>query len=212
MKQKWLRILGGIHCAKPGTVDFYVNDNMGIFIPKEMMDITQVEHIHQGYEFVIPLKESFPYKVDNKILATEPRKIFPLNAKQPHQAVDNNISNEIVTIFFEAEFLQGLAESIYGVKRVNFVNSSFSYDDYLKSLLSAFTEEFNQKQGGYDFITQSIATQVGVYLLRMVENNCLAPREAKRYSNKKGINQAIEFIQKTTAETFPLKKSHRLLI
>lgn len=209
-----MKILGKMQSVKPDAIDVYVNDSMGIFIPREQIDYTEVEHIHRGYEFVIPLKAkpayeekaSFPYRVEDKTVMTERGKIFPFNPEQSHQAVDENYSDELLALFLETDFLEGLANSIYGVRQVNFVNYSFTHDVYLKNLLLTFIDEAKNRQGGYELITESIATQVGVYLLRRVKNSCPAPEEKKQYSNKKGINHAIEFIHDNYYRNFSLKE------
>ena len=48
-------------------------------------------------------------------------------------------------------------------------------------------DESRHQQGGHELITESIAMQLGVYLLRQLENNCPAPKEARYRPEKKGI-------------------------
>lgn len=205
MEQKWIEILGQMQPVKPGSVDAYANDVMGIFIPKEPMDFTEIAHIHRGYEFVISFNASSPYKVENKLLVTEPKKIFPFNPEQSHQAIKDT-GHELIAIFLDAEFLQGLAKSIHGVQKVSFMNSSHPYDAHLKNLLLTFIDESKQRQGGYNFIAQSIAVQTGICLLRGVKSNCSDPKENRHYSHKRGINQAIEFIHENYHRNFSLSE------
>ena len=68
----------------------------------------------------------------------------------------------------------------------------------------SFIEESRYKQDGYDLITQSIAIQVGVHILRGIKNNCSVLKREKRYSEKKGIKQAVEFIHENYQQNFSL--------
>lgn len=84
MQQKWLKILGRVQQVKPSAVETYTNDSMGIFIAREQIDYTEVEHVHRGYEFVMPLKakhayevkDKYPYRIEDKTVMTERPKVF----------------------------------------------------------------------------------------------------------------------------------------
>lgn len=183
---------------------------MGIFIPKVPFDFTDTEHVHKGYEFVISFGPNAPYKVENRYVITEHNKIFPFNLEQPHQAVDNSFGYNLLAFFLDADYLQGLADSIYGVRELSFYNRSFAYDAHLKNLLLTFIEESRDKQSGHELITQSIANQVGIYLLRNIKNNCPAAKEEKVYSQRRGINQAIEFLYENYRNDFSLNEIARV--
>ena len=206
VEQKWSKILGKMQHIEPGSVDIYVNDCMGIFITKEPFDFSEIQHIHKGYEFIIPYGPSAPYKVESSYVKMEQKKVFPFNVEQPHQAVDNSFDSRLLALFLDADYLRGLADSICRVRQLSFYNQSFAYGAYLKSLLLAFIEESRNKQSGHDLITQSIANQVGVYLLRNIRNNCSALKDEKRYSQKNNINQAIEFIYENYWKNFSLNE------
>lgn len=189
----------------PGAVDAYANDCMGMFIPTAAFDFMDVEHVHRGYEFVIPFRQSSPYKVEKKLVATEQKKIFPFNPEQSHRAM-RETSTELVAVFLETDFLQSLAKSIYGKQSVSFVNRSHTYSSNLKNLLFSFMDELKHKQAGCDFITQSIAVQAGIRLLRELQSNCSTGNGDKRYSHKKGINAAVEFIHENYRQDFTLNE------
>lgn len=186
------------------SFDTYANDSMGIFIPSQPIDSGEVEHVPQDYGFIIPISPNCPCKVENKLSITEGRKVFTFNPEQFHATVDASSIHKFLAIFLETCFLQDLSESIYGDREVNLGNYSFPYNAHLRELLLNFIEESRQKQGGYDFLTQSIAIQVGVYLLRRSKYDCPVLKEEKHYSNKKGIDRSIEFIHENYRRNFSL--------
>lgn len=204
MEQKWRKILGHMQPLKPGAVDIYVTDAMGVFLPREPIDLSEVEHVHRGYEFVIPFGPGGPYRVENKTVLTEHAKIFPFNPEQSHRSVEGTFSHELIALFLDTDFLQGLAESIYNTKEVLFYNRNFPYDAHLQNLLRIFIEESKQQQGGYDLMCQSIATQVGVYILRRVQGNCPSLSEEKYYSERKSVALAVEFMNENYRSNFSL--------
>lgn len=205
-----MKILGKMQSIEPGSVDVSVNDCMGIFIPKKPFDFSDTEHVHKGYEFVISFGPDAPYKVENRYVITEHKKIFPFNPEQSHQAVDSNYGYNLLAFFLDTDYLQGLADSIYGARELSFYNQSFAYDARLKNLLSTFIEESRNKQGGHDLITQSIANQLGIYLLRNIKSNCPAAKEERYYSQKRSINQAIEFLYENYRNNFSLNEIARV--
>ncbi|MBE0447452.1 MAG: helix-turn-helix transcriptional regulator [Actinobacteria bacterium] len=201
-----MKILGKMQPIEPGSVDVAVNDCMGIFIPKAPFDLTDMEHVRKGYEFVISFGPNAPYKVENRYVITEHNKIFPFNPEQSHQAVGDSFGYNLLAFFLDTDYLQGLADSIYWARELSFYNRSFAYDAHLKNLLLTFIEESRNKQGGHDLITQSIANQVGVYLLRNIKNNCPVAKEERYYSQRHSINQAIEFLYEDCQNDFSLNE------
>jgi AraC family transcriptional regulator len=204
MEQKWKKILGHMQPLKPGAVDTYVTDVMGVFLPREPIDFSEVDHVHLGYEFVIPFGPGGPYRVESKTVLTEHAKILPFNPEQSHRLVEGTFSHELIALFLDTDFLQGLAGSIYNTKEVLFYNRNFPYDAYLQNLLRIFIEESRQQLVGHDLICQSIATQVGAYILRHVQGNCPSPREGKHYSERKNIASAIDFMHENLSNSFTL--------
>lgn len=209
MEQKWLKILGRMQRLEPGSVDAYVSDAMGIFIPRVPLTFADTEHVHRGYEFVIPFGPDAPYKVESKIVATEHCKIFPFNPEQPHQAVDETFNYNLLALFFSVDFMQSLAGSIYKTPEVSFCNRSYPYGALLQNLLQAFIEEAMYKQEGYDFITQSIATQVGIHILRGLADKRAIPDKQKHYPQKRSIILAMEFIHENYRQNFSLDEVAR---
>ncbi len=210
MNQRWRRILGQVNPVNPGAIDVYLVDTMGVIIKKESAGFPMGVHIHGGYEFLIPHSPTSHYKVEGNRLIVEQSRIFPFNPEQAHSIIGENADCRISSLLLEADFMRGLASSIYNISNVCFENVSLPYDAHLKGLLQAFTEEVRRGQGGHEFITQSLATQVGVHLLRTMPNNCPISEERKCLYHRKGINQAIEFIHENFNREFSLDDIARI--
>ncbi len=206
MEKRWIEILGQLQPISPSTVDAFVTDSMGVFITKQPMNFNEVEHIHRGYEFIIPFGATATYKFHKKTVKLEYNKILPVNFEQPHIAVDENSINTLIALFLDVQFLNNIAKSISISNTVDlsFENISYGYDAYLQNMLTDFVNELKFKQCGYTLITQSIAIQVGVYLLRHLKSNCLLPVNERYYAEKKPIARAIDYIHANYQTAFSL--------
>ncbi len=194
MEQHWKVMLGQLQPISPSTVEAYVTESMGVFITKQSMNFSKVEHIHRGYEFVIPFGPTTTYKLNKKTVNMEYNKILPINPEQPHIATEESSIKTLIALFLDAHFLNNIAKSISGTTKVSFENINYAYDAYLQNLLTDFINELKLKQCGHKLITESIAIQVGVYLLRHLKSNCLFPVKERSYMEKKPIARAIDYI------------------
>ncbi|SDG57392.1 AraC family transcriptional regulator [Desulfosporosinus hippei] len=204
MEKRWIEILGQLQPISPSTVDAFVTDSMGVFITKKPMNFNEVEHIHRGYEFIIPFGATTTYKFHKKTVKLEYNKILPVNCEQPHIAVDETSINTLIALFLDVQFLNNIAKSIFNTMELSFENISYAYDAYLQNMLTDFVNELKFKQSGYNLITQSIAIQVGVYLLRHLKSNCLLPVNERSYAEKKPIARAIDYIHANYQTAFSL--------
>ncbi|PKM77157.1 MAG: hypothetical protein CVU90_08375 [Firmicutes bacterium HGW-Firmicutes-15] len=204
MEQRWKEILGQLQPISPSTVDAFVTDSMGVFITKQPMKFNEVEHIHQGYEFIIPFGPTTTYKLQKKTVKTEYNKILPVNPGQPHIAVDETSITTLMALFIDVQFLNNIAKSVSNTTELSFENISYAYDAYLQNILTDFINELKFKQCGHNLITQSIAIQVGVYLLRHFKSNCLLPVNERYYAEKKPIARARDYIHANYQTSFSL--------
>lgn len=195
LEKRWIEILGQLQPISPSTVDAFVTDSMGVFITKQPMNFNEVVHIHRGYEFIIPFgATTATYKFHKKTVQLEYNKILPVNFEQPHIAVDETSINTLIALFLDVQFLNNLAKSISKTVELSFENISYAYDAYLQNMLTDFVNELKFKQSGYNLITQGIAIQVGVYLLRHLKSNCLLQVNERYHADKKPIARAIDYI------------------
>ena len=204
MEKRWIGILGQLQPISPSTVDAFVTDSMGVFITKQPMNFNEVEHIHRGYEFIIPFGPKTTYNLHKKTVEIEYNKILPVNPEQPHIAVDETSINTLIALFLDVQFLKNIAKSVSNTVELSFENISYAFDVYLQNMLTDFVNELKYKQSGYNLITQSIAIQVGVYLLRHLKSNCLFPGNERYYAEKKPIARAIDYIHANYQTAFSL--------
>lgn len=204
LELRWKGILGQLQPLGQNTVDAYLTENMGVFITKQPMSFNEVEHIHRGFEFIIPSGPASAYKLQTKTVRTEHHKILPFNPEQPHIALDDTPITTLVALFFDVQFLNNIAKSIAKTADLSFANMNFEYDAHLKNILHEFIKELKFKQSGYDLITQSIAIEAGVYLLRRLRSNCLLKVAERHYAENKTIARAIDFMHANYQTGFSL--------
>lgn len=194
MEHRWKEILGQLQPIDQKSVEAYLAEDMGVFITKQPMKFHEVEHIHRGFEFIIPSGPVSVFRLSTKTVRMEHQKILPFNPEQPHIAVEDTPINSLVALFFDVQFFNNIAKSVANTSELSFANMSFEYDVYLQNLLHEFVKELKFKQSGYELITQSIAIEAGVHLIRRLRSNCLLPAAERHYAEKTPIARAIEFM------------------
>lgn len=98
--------------------------------------------------------------------------MLPINAEQGH-SVEGDAPIEVggyLALFMEKQFLQDMANALYGRADVYFRNTEFALDWEMHNLLRSFMNEAFNRQQGYDFILHSITLQLAVNFLRKVES------------------------------------------
>lgn len=204
MEQKWQGIVGRIQPLPPGGVHHYLTGNAGVFVINESMDFTQFDHRHQGYEFIVPAGPSMPYLVEDRTLMTEHSQLFPFNPGQPHRAVEGTTCPGLLAIFFETGFLRGLADSVADTQEVLFRSHNLPFDAGMRRLVNEFILEMKLRQPGHALAAESIAIQMGIHLLRHASAGPPVKLDDRHLSDRRVVNEAIDFIQANYARNFSL--------
>ncbi len=204
LQKRWEQTIGRIQPLPPGGVHHYLTADTGVFVINEAMDFTGFDHRHQGYEFIVPSGASMPYLVEDRALMTEHNQLFPFNPGQPHRAVDGTTCPGLLAIFFGTGFLRELAGSVADTQEVLFRSLSLPFDAGMRRLVNDFIQEMKLQQPGHDLAVESIAIQMGIRLLRHAAAGLPVYGDAGRISDRKVINEAIDFIHANYARNFSL--------
>ncbi len=162
------------------------------------------------YHFVMPRIDVPSFYVDGKcitipkntILATNPdqkMKVLPLDKQYGN-------SNEIkfTCMFIEKRRLQELAKSELGRSDLLFRNNVSHYSNHLVSFISRFETESSNKQFGYRFILDCLSTEITIQLIRELMNHVPDIQGLKKYSTRKDINAAIDYMWENMSMEFSL--------
>lgn len=183
------------------------SSDFAIFKPRFFVE---GENQFDCYHFVIPMIDVPSFYTDgrcitipkNTILATNPGqrlKVSPFNFKY-------SSSNEVkfICMFIETHRMQELVKFESGKAELLFHNSICHYSNHLVSLISRFETESANKQFGYRFIVDCLSTEITIQLIRELKSDVPGIQGLKKYSDRKDINSAIDYLWENTNLEFSL--------
>jgi AraC family transcriptional regulator len=195
------KIVTQIRMTPTKETEVYPSDKLVIFRPDTLIE---QETSFDSYHFVIPSSPMPSLIVDKKVYNVRPGTMFLTNPDQSLAVSKQREVSKYTAVFMDKEFFQSLNNSLYTNPRLNFINGNMDLDSNLLFHLQQLIKEAQIKQSGYKFMIDSLATQVGISLLRNI-NGDLTPREYSYCINKVSINRAIEYIMENSNNDFSME-------
>lgn len=169
------------------------------------VDIEPGMHDHESYEFVLPITTMPQAKVGKKRLYYEPNKVYPINSGQSHGVNDLMTGIKLISIMVDQTLMNDLFYSIIGKKGLSIGDNPFSLDAELRLLIHTFVKESQTRQVGYDFVLQSLRTQILIKLIRNCNSTLSSSIETRQpILTKNRINRVIEMIRECYNRDFSL--------
>ncbi|AOY76527.1 helix-turn-helix domain-containing protein [Clostridium formicaceticum] len=196
-------LLGEMPMPASETVDAYMGDQMAVVIPKTDV-YTEGLHIHGGYQFMMPFTTSCLFKVEKRTIIIEPNKFFPFNPEQTHWIADKSTNLRTLSMFIDKEYLHETSDSVYDRKNIFFENYNAKLDANTQNLIRMFVEEARNRQTGYNFILESLSTNITINLLRQMKSNLLSVTN-RQFIERESIKKAIDFLWDNYKESFSLQ-------
>jgi len=182
----------------------------------DQMTIIQTNHVFPEvgcfdcYQFVLPLASFPPVQVEKSKHKFQKNHIFPVNPGQYHQVLKPHNNDLYIPIFIDREYLQQICLTIFGKTDAIFINENHKPSKLLSHLLHTFIKESEDRQAGYDFVLNTLQTQIIVMLLRELKSNLPAEINRRQYSDVKGIRRAIDFMTEHCTENLSLEDMAQL--
>jgi AraC family transcriptional regulator len=174
--------------------DMHVGASMVIFMSKSYISLPVGTHVHSSYEFIIPQAPMPISIIGKKLFNFELNKLYPINCDQLHGPIEQLPASKFITFQLKKQFIQDMSNQVYGKSQLQFRNTSYKCSSELQALLRAFVEESSNRQAGYNFIIESLSTQIAIYVLRQIKHNIAEPLNEYIYSERDNINRAIDFL------------------
>lgn len=182
------------------------NQNYSIIKSKKPMPYQDIadKHIHNNYEFTIPLYHNYSVLIENKKFTLPRRNIFPTNPGQIHSLAGIAHQHMIIAIQVSQNSLEELAFIIFGERNVVFQNISVPIDLHMEYLIDMFIYESNNKQSGSEFILDNLCSLLGVKILRTLNSNLCLREQLSNNIVKKDIYRAIDYLHANFNQDFSL--------
>ena len=201
------RICTEIKSLTSNIPDTFGNSDLAVFKPRFFVE---GENQFDCYHFVMPRVEVPSFYADNKEINIQKNTVLPTNPGQllrvsPINKIYSN-SNEIkfICMFIEPRKLKELTKEVYNKADLLFFNDTSFLSSNLFSLVTKFETESCNKQFGYQFILDSLTMEISINLIRELRSNMPEVRGLRKYSARKEINIAIDFLWENYFSEFSL--------
>lgn len=203
-------LLTGKPLSYPGIkekIEFFKGKGITIVTAKDVVEFPEeATHAHSSYEFVFPLITLESAWVGSKRMSLEQNRLTPINPEQDHGPARRSSSCSLLSVEIEKDTLAELAHAVYGKSEVHFKNESYIYDLTLRNYINSFMEECRNKQTGSEFILQSLAVQIMVYMFRNINSNLSLDLRQRNYCAKDNINKAIDYFMEYYNKEYSLEE------
>ena len=200
------RILGEINGLTNDIPETFGNSNLAVFKPRFFVE---GENQFDCYHFVIPRVEVPPFFADSKEIRIHKNSVLPTNPGQRLKATPNELdggSNDIkfICMFIDSRKLKEFAKEAFNKADLLFYNDTCYISNSLLNLVSKFETEFCNKQFGSRFILDSLSTEISINLIRELKTNMPNFPGLRKYTARKEINTAIDFLWENDSIEFSL--------
>ncbi len=175
------------------------------------------ENLFDCYHFAIPKVEVHSFFIDNKEINLPQNTIVPTNPGQKlmvspiNEKYNKSNGIKFICMFIETQKLQELSKAEFNRSDLLFKNNISYLNNNISDLISKFEFECKYKQFGYQFILDCLSIEIGVNMLRELKNNMTDLHGFRRYSARKEINIAIDYLWENVHMEFSLNKLCRVV-
>ena len=156
------------------------------------------------YKFLIPSRNMPVAVVEKKKYFLEQKKIFPVNPDQVHLFAQEKSVETFFPVFIQKKYMEEYSHMLSGRSEIFYNNSAIGMDSHINSLVFQFIEEAQNKQHGYEFILQSLNTQIIIFLLRNMRSNLSFDSHSKEYCDERIVKSTEEFLRSHMCSDFSL--------
>ncbi|HHW31276.1 MAG TPA: helix-turn-helix transcriptional regulator [Clostridiaceae bacterium] len=193
------------------SVDTFVNSDLCIIATKPTIDFpVKDSHTHYSYEFIIP-HSPIPYlSIENKCFSANEASIFPINSGQAHGPHDRMINRSMTVLQVDNNSLNDISYSIFKKLNPCFKHGNYPVTNELKSLIELFIEEYRNNHSSRGFILKNLSIQIMEQLLKQIENNFSSLSLSSYKTDKKYIDNAIEYLRYQYDKDYSLEEAARV--
>lgn len=186
-------LVGDITAEDLRYVDYYVSDNLGLYIPSVgfCQYAIRPQHVHPGYSFVLffsPEQKVVPVEIDVK---PDHYLVVAMSPDVPHEEEMSDTFNRYIAVFISRELYENLYAEYSQVPPGRYLWNQFLVHHDIMFLLKKFMAEYENKQPGSAQALEAMAVLITHQFIRSLLNIKL-PLDfiTERFE----IEQVIEYI------------------
>ncbi len=186
------RILNDMPQRPEDKCEFYSTDSIAFF---KAYDVFPGPAEFDKYEFVIP-SSAFPVLyVDKREFYVEKNTLMPVNPGQSHGARSHYSVPCYIPIFIDKSLVNQVASQIFNISEAFFENGTYRISPHLINSINQFMYESKHKQLGYEFVLDSLTTQIIISILRQTDSNLPAYKLDNHYRDTNCVKRVMEFLR-----------------
>ena len=188
-----------------GPIEAFTGRGMIILSQKYSFDMPKGTHHHSSYEFLIPLSDTSYTSLENRHVAFDTGKLFPINSEQSHGFYKPMENCHIFAFQIDKDAINEVSIQLYKKNKIEFKNESINMGSELNGLLQMFMNETRSPQPGTDFALSNITNLIIFNVLRDFSSNAPKLFTEKNYCERDNINRAINFLREEFSRNFSLE-------
>lgn len=189
---------------------FHIGANKDLFIIKSKIPIPSQDisdqHVHDNFEFTIPLSHNPKLMIHNKEFMLPQRNIFPCNPGQSHGPAEAAHQHRIIALQASSSLIEDVAYTLYGTRNIIFKNIPIGLDHNLDNLFDLFIFESNNKQAGYEFILDNLSIIIVATIVRSLKSNLGIYTKPFNGVKNKNINKIFDYLHSNSNKDFSLNE------
>lgn len=186
-------MVGNITKEQLRYVDYFINENIGLFMPVggPCFYALAPKHTHPSYMIILPFDDETSLNLNGKTIASKYGEIFILSPNIAHFELKSDFPPRYIAIFIKERFFKNLLTNYPVKSNIIFYGNSYKANPQLLPLLKKFMIEKDTKIPGYESVLNAISIEICHTIIRNIFKLNTA---CKKISDKIEINRAIEYI------------------
>lgn len=186
------------------TVEAACTPNLGISLTHSGVELPEGQHVHDEYEFMIPISGIPCILIENHIVPVENNTVYTIFPEQYH-GINKPVKNaRFLNLTIRHNYMNEIARELSGKPALSLKDNHIKFDSNLKIIMKMFMDEGKYKQAGYEYIMESLSNQIIVNLLRSAGKNLCDIESSKSKLTKTNIDSAIHFLKECYSTEFSL--------
>lgn len=185
--------------------EVYGSRQVLVIVPRIGIDFQPGAHVHEAYEFFIPLRQSFLMQTREQDFFLKPNDVLLLPPGQTHGPALPTRKSLVLTIFVNKDFMHELYCSVFGTGAVNLAVHQCLFTDVSYRKIFQMREEKMRRQAGFQFVIENTAVLLVVDLLRQLNTRPSDSSKALKSEKAGSIANVMEFLQQNFNQEYSLK-------
>lgn len=208
------RVLEEVQGLQNTIPESFGNSDLAVFKPRIFVES---ENQFDCYHFVVPRVEIPCFYADKKEISIHKNSLLPTNPGQKlilppiNKMYTNSNDIKFLCLFIAPSKLKEITKEAFNKSELFFYNDTAYLSNKLLTLISNFETEFLNRQFGYQFVLDSLSMEITIGLVRSIRNNMPDMLEERRYTAKKEINTAIDYLWENYTTEFSLAFLSRIV-